>query len=45
MAKEFALSFDGIRDNMGNIHFQVSEYTNDASTKIPAHGEQWFKGM
>jgi hypothetical protein len=43
--KEFPLSFNGIGAKVGNIQFQVSEDTIVSVTEIPAHGEQWFKGM
>jgi hypothetical protein len=43
--KEFALSFNGIGDKMGNIQFHVSEDIIVVATEIPSRGEQWFKGM
>jgi len=30
---------------VGNLQFQFSEDTIVVATKIPTHGEQWFKGM
>jgi len=42
---EFSLNVNGIEVKVGNMKFLVFKDTIDTTTKIPAHGEQWFKGM
>jgi hypothetical protein len=45
VAREFAENLDGAKTKVGNLQLQVSEDSVAAATKIPAHGEQWFKNM
>ena len=45
VASKFALHFYGIKTKVGNLEFEVSEATIEASIEIPNTGERWFKSM
>jgi len=43
--EQFTLSFDGFREIISGVIFQVNEETLLTITKILLHNERWFKGM
>jgi hypothetical protein len=45
LAEQFALSFDGFHMVIVGVTIHVTEETLSTVTKIPLHGERWFKGM
>jgi hypothetical protein len=45
VAKQFALNFIGTKTKVGMLEFEVSEHSISVATKIPDHGEKWFKDM
>jgi hypothetical protein len=45
VARQFALHFDGIKTKVGDLDFEVSEASIEATTGIPNSSERWFKSM
>jgi hypothetical protein len=45
VAKEFALNFNGTKNKVGMLEFDVSEHSISVATNIPDFCEKWFKSM
>ena len=43
ITKSFARSIDGTEVEIGDIKFAVTESFMTEATKLPRHGERWFK--
>jgi hypothetical protein len=43
VAKEFALTFDGYREKVGEIQLEVTEIFLSEATGLPLIGQKWFK--
>jgi hypothetical protein len=43
VAKEFAQTFDGCREKIGDIQLEVTEEFVSEATGLPSTGEKWFK--
>ena len=45
VTKDFALHFDGIKTNVGDLEFVVTPHSISVATRIPYTNMEWFKGM
>jgi hypothetical protein len=45
VAQEFALSFDGCREKVGDVQLEVTEEFLSQATGFPASGQKWFKNV
>jgi len=45
VAKQFALSFNGVKTKVGILDFEIIKHPISTTTKILVHGEIWFKAM
>jgi hypothetical protein len=43
VARQFALSFDGFRAKVGDLHIEVTEHSLSLATGLPVKGEKWSK--
>jgi hypothetical protein len=43
VAQEFAFSFDGCREKVGDVQLEVTEEFLSQATGLPASGQKWFK--
>ena len=43
VAQEFALTFDGCREKIGDVQLEVNEVFISQATGLPAVGKKWFK--
>jgi hypothetical protein len=43
VAQEFALTFDGCREKIGDVQLEVTEEFLSQATGLPAVGKKWFK--
>ena len=43
VAQEFALSFDGCREKVGDVKFDVTKEFLSQAIGLPASGHKWFK--
>jgi hypothetical protein len=43
VAQEFALTFDGSREKIGNIQLELNEYFIRQAIGLPDVGQKWFK--
>jgi hypothetical protein len=43
VAQEFALTFDGCREKIGDVQLEVTEEFLSQATGLPAVGQKWFK--
>jgi hypothetical protein len=43
VAQEFALTFDGCRENIGDMQLEVNEYFLSQATGLLVFGQKWFK--
>jgi hypothetical protein len=43
VAQEFALSFDGCREKVGDVQLEVTEGFLSQATGLPVVGQKWFK--
>jgi hypothetical protein len=43
VAQEFSLSFDGCRENVGDVQLKVTEKFLIQATGLPTIGQKWFK--
>jgi hypothetical protein len=43
VAQEFALTFDGCREKIGDVQLEVNEDFISQATSLPAVGKKWFK--
>ena len=44
VTRQFVLSFDGDTAQIGDLQLVVDEEFISKATKLPRHGEHWFKG-
>ena len=45
VARQFALSFDGCRDKIGDLQLEVTEHSLSVTTGLPVTGEKWSKSF
>jgi hypothetical protein len=45
LSEQFTLIFNGFRAIISGVTFRVTKETLSSTTKIPSHGERWYKGM
>jgi hypothetical protein len=45
VARQFALSFDGCRAKIGDLHLEVTEHSLSLATSLPVKGEKWSKSF
>ena len=43
VARQFALSFDGCREKVGDLQLEVTEHSLGLATGLPVKGEKWSK--
>jgi hypothetical protein len=43
VAQEFDLTFDGCRENIGDVQLEVTKYFLSQAMGLPAVGQKWFK--
>jgi hypothetical protein len=43
VSQQFALTFDGCRDKVGDIQLELNEEFISSATGLKATGQQWFK--
>jgi hypothetical protein len=42
VARQFAMTFDGCRDKVGDIQLEIDEHFFSSATGLPASGQRWF---
>jgi hypothetical protein len=45
VAQQFALSFDGCRAKIGDLHLEVTKHSLSLVTGLPVKGEKWSKSF